>query len=305
MIDSSKFRFRIGDKVLWNNEVVKIVAYYFTSGFNSFNSNYGYTIEMPNDTYHTAGLYSYDRFGNHVRFTERNKWYTIEEKVESLVEPAKITWDNLLPGDKVQVIPRVGSSKSYYCTYLDKMVEMEGSILTVRNIFPIEKNSRDSAKYTISVEEDNWNWTDRMLKIVNNMDNKEIKINIPEGYEIDKENSTFECIKFKKKTLSLVEILREYKGDINVQFNKISPEMSDRLESFFKLRAVADYLNDGWKPDWNDIDQAKFIIKCTSDKISVASTYVDMRPVVFKSITATRQAIEILGEDIIRKFYSL
>jgi len=28
---------------------------------------------------------------------------------------------------------------------------------------------------------------------------KEIKIDIPEGYEIDKENSTFECIKFKKK----------------------------------------------------------------------------------------------------------
>lgn len=29
------------------------------------------------------------------------------------------------------------------------------------------------------------------------MKNKEIKINIPEGYEIDKENSTFERIKFK------------------------------------------------------------------------------------------------------------
>lgn len=28
---------------------------------------------------------------------------------------------------------------------------------------------------------------------------KEVKINIPEGYEIDKDNSTFECIKFKKK----------------------------------------------------------------------------------------------------------
>ena len=28
---------------------------------------------------------------------------------------------------------------------------------------------------------------------------KELKIDIPEGYEIDKENSTFECIKFKKK----------------------------------------------------------------------------------------------------------
>ena len=29
--------------------------------------------------------------------------------------------------------------------------------------------------------------------------NKELKIDIPEGYEIDKENSTFERIVFKKK----------------------------------------------------------------------------------------------------------
>ena len=29
------------------------------------------------------------------------------------------------------------------------------------------------------------------------METKEVKINIPKGYEIDKENSTFECIKFK------------------------------------------------------------------------------------------------------------
>lgn len=28
---------------------------------------------------------------------------------------------------------------------------------------------------------------------------KELKINIPEGYEIDRENSTFEYIKFKEK----------------------------------------------------------------------------------------------------------
>lgn len=32
------------------------------------------------------------------------------------------------------------------------------------------------------------------------METKELKINIPEGYEIDKENSTFECIKFKPKS---------------------------------------------------------------------------------------------------------
>lgn len=33
-----------------------------------------------------------------------------------------------------------------------------------------------------------------------NMETKEIKITIPEGYEIDKEKSTFECIKFKPIT---------------------------------------------------------------------------------------------------------
>lgn len=33
-----------------------------------------------------------------------------------------------------------------------------------------------------------------------NMETKEFKVSIPEGYEIDKENSTFECIKFKPIT---------------------------------------------------------------------------------------------------------
>jgi hypothetical protein len=34
------------------------------------------------------------------------------------------------------------------------------------------------------------------------MDKKEIKIVPPEGYEIDKENSTLECIKFKPISIS-------------------------------------------------------------------------------------------------------
>ena len=34
---------------------------------------------------------------------------------------------------------------------------------------------------------------------------KELKINIPKGYEIDKENSTFECIKFKKMPKTIIK----------------------------------------------------------------------------------------------------
>lgn len=40
------------------------------------------------------------------------------------------------------------------------------------------------------------------------METKEFKIQIPEGYEIDKENSTFECVKFKsiKKNITYKDI---------------------------------------------------------------------------------------------------
>lgn len=50
---------------------------------------------------------------------------------------------------------------------------------------------------------------------INNMETKEFKINVPEGYEIDKENSTFECIKFKpiKKELTYKDVTEELFGD--------------------------------------------------------------------------------------------
>ena len=48
------------------------------------------------------------------------------------------------------------------------------------------------------------------------MDIKELKIQIPEGYEIDKENSTFECIKFKpiKKDLTYKKVAEKLNKDV-------------------------------------------------------------------------------------------
>lgn len=37
----------------------------------------------------------------------------------------------------------------------------------------------------------------------------EFKIQIPEGMEIDRENSTFDCIKFKPKELTYQEISKK------------------------------------------------------------------------------------------------
>ena len=39
------------------------------------------------------------------------------------------------------------------------------------------------------------------------METKEFKVTVPEGYEIDKENSTFDCIKFKR--------IKRFRGDVN------------------------------------------------------------------------------------------
>ena len=73
-----------------------------------------------------------------------------------------------------------------------------------------------------SIIEDSYNYTLEMFDQVinesktNNMETKEIKINVPEGYEIDKENSTFECIKFKpiKKELTYEDMAEELFSDI-------------------------------------------------------------------------------------------
>lgn len=56
----------------------------------------------------------------------------------------------------------------------------------------------------------------------NNMETKEIKIKVPEGYEIDEENSTFECIKLKpiEKELTYKDVAEELFNNTYYFINK-------------------------------------------------------------------------------------
>ena len=45
-IDKSKFRFKIGDEVLYSGKKCKILAYYFMSNFNNYRQSYGYTLRI-------------------------------------------------------------------------------------------------------------------------------------------------------------------------------------------------------------------------------------------------------------------
>ena len=97
----------------------------------------------------------------------------------------------------------------------------------------------------------------------NNMETKEIKIKVPEGYEIDEENSTFECIKFKpiEKELTYKDVVEElflkdmfitnvcgeiYKVSSASPYDKnnaTNKEQLERLLALNQLLNVAEYYN--------------------------------------------------------------
>lgn len=101
----------------------------------------------------------------------------------------------------------------------------------------------------------------------NNIETKEIKIDVPEGYEIDKENSTFECIKFKpiKKKFAYKDVAEELfydtgfyitsrggvyltkaldvKDDKNNANNATNKKQLERLLALNQLLNIAEYYN--------------------------------------------------------------
>ena len=84
ILDSSKFRFRVGDIVRWGLYDCEIVGYYFSEGFNNFNKDYGYVILRPDDEGHNGFVYGFDEYGNNLAPNPtNNSWYVCENKVES------------------------------------------------------------------------------------------------------------------------------------------------------------------------------------------------------------------------------
>lgn len=134
---------------------------------------------------------------------------------------------------------------------------------------------------------------------------KEVKIQVPEGYVIDKENSTFECIRFKKKknNITFDTILKCYeKSQENFLISSTSYTHKLKLLAFNRLLYVAKYLNDGWVPDFT-CEKSKCYLSIGSDNTLQINTmyFSNTNSVYFKSEELARQAIDILGEDTIRK----
>ena len=91
------------------------------------------------------------------------------------------------------------------------------------------------------------------------MDTKELKIQVPDGYEIDKENSTFELIKFKhvKKYITYENVcnklFKNFQGylisgygqidDFSYESDKFEPNSATNIKQLDRLLALNQLLN--------------------------------------------------------------
>ena len=124
---------------------------------------------------------------------------------------------------------------------------------------------------------------------------KEINIEVPQGYEIDKEKSTFEKIVFKKVEdlpMSFDEMkIPEYWGIYNTILSKhknngnytggcfgmpIYPtkEYAEAFWALSKLIWLRDAWNKGWNPDWRNSKERKYVIIVVYDAVKAEEGYV-------------------------------
>ena len=131
----------------------------------------------------------------------------------------------------------------------------------------------------------------------------EFKIQIPEGMEIDRENSTFECIKFKPKELTYQEISKKFQP-YNYSVSTNAKNLS-KLITFRKLLEIADYLNGDWKPDWTNDTQYKYIISYNSKTRTffIQNYWYNPGVICFSSKEKALKAIKIIGEEELIQFY--
>ena len=104
--------------------------------------------------------------------------------------------------------------------------------------------------------------TDVVFKEIKDMEikNNQLTIDIPEGMEIDLENSDLAkgIVKFKKKDITYEDILQSYATDFGGI--RVPNHCIDKILAISQLMNIAKYYNRDWKPDWSNIDKYKYYI---------------------------------------------
>lgn len=106
--------------------------------------------------------------------------------------------------------------------------------------------------------------TSVIFKEINNMEikNNQLTIDIPEGMEIDLENSDLAkgIVKFKKKDITYEDVEYTLKLGKNCKSIIINESNASKLVTLSRLMNIAKYYNRDWKPDWSDQNEYKYSI---------------------------------------------
>lgn len=163
------------------------------------------------------------------------------------------------------------------------------------------------------------------------MDTKEIKIVPPEGYEVDKENSTLECIKFKKKEVIkfIDDLFRPIKGYSIDEYGNLSDIPYDGYQIFYNAyhkgvfatekqaksalamaqlsQIIANDERFG-KPitdeEWNNKANLKFVIYRENSKIKTGFLFDYYTFLAFHTESQRDLFLEE-NEDLIRQYFML
>lgn len=136
------------------------------------------------------------------------------------------------------------------------------------------------------------------------METKEMKIQVPEGYEIDREHSTFENIIFKKVERKLPKKWEDLEnvnghyvdswGDVRCYYGVNTPdhtnknifptkEEAEACVALAQLCQLRDRYNDEWKPNWKDTNERKFCIEFYKEVIYKETYYITRKLLYFKT----------------------
>lgn len=100
------------------------------------------------------------------------------------------------------------------------------------------------------------------FKLINNMEikNNQLTIDIPEGMEIDLENSDLAkgIVKFKKKDITYDDILQEC--PTNFSGLRVRNHCLNKIIAISQLMNIAKYYNGDWNPNWRSLMEPKYYI---------------------------------------------
>lgn len=123
----------------------------------------------------------------------------------------------------------------------------------------------------------------------------QLTINIPDGMEIDLQNSNFGTgvIKFKKKELRYEDI----EASLDLEGNRTGIPADDnnafKLCAIDRLMNIARYYNGDWKPDWNNPEENKYrIYLVLGNYIISTSTVLSFGVVIFKKKEDAQSVID-------------